>query len=55
MTIKYVEINLNYYFSKVDVFVHGDDSGVAKQIEEVKKYPGISKIIVSKSSDLSNP
>jgi hypothetical protein len=37
------------------VFVHGDDAAVAKQVEEVKKYPGISKIIVSKSPDLLNP
>ena len=41
--------------SQVDVFVHGDDAGVAKQIEEVKKYPGISKILVAKSADLGNP
>jgi electron transfer flavoprotein alpha subunit len=35
--------------------VHGDDAAVQKQVEEVKKYPGISKIIVAKSSDLLNP
>jgi hypothetical protein len=35
--------------------VHGDEAGVAKQVEEVKKYPGISKIIVAKSDDLNNP
>jgi len=37
------------------VFVHGDDSAVQKQVEEVKKYPGINKIIVSKSADMLNP
>ena len=37
------------------MFVHGDEAGVQKQIEEVKKYPGISKIIVAKSPDMINP
>jgi hypothetical protein len=40
---------------KVDVLVHGDEAAVAKQIEEVKKYPGISKILVAKSPELLNP
>jgi len=26
---------------KIDVFVHGDEASIAKQVEEVKKYPGI--------------
>ena len=30
-------------------------AAVAKQVEEVKKYPGISKILVAKSADLLNP
>lgn len=37
------------------MFVHGDDAAVAKQVEEVKKYPGISKIITAKNVDLLNP
>jgi len=37
------------------VFVHGDEAGVAKQLEEVKKYPGINKIVVAKGGDLLNP
>ena len=41
--------------TQVDVFVHGNEAGVQKQIEEVSKYPGISKILVAKSADLLNP
>ena len=41
--------------TQVDVFVHGDEAGVAKQLEEVKKYPGINKIVVAKGGDLLNP
>lgn len=40
---------------QVDVLVHGDDAAVAKQVEEVKKYPGISKIVVAKAAELLNP
>jgi electron transfer flavoprotein alpha subunit len=35
--------------------VHGDEAAVSKQVEEVKKYPGINKIIVSKNPDMLNP
>jgi hypothetical protein len=37
------------------VFVHGDEAGVAKQLEEVNKYPGIGKIIVAKAPEMLNP
>jgi hypothetical protein len=35
--------------------IHGDEAAVNKQLEEVKKYPGISKVLVAKSQDLLNP
>ncbi len=38
---------------QVDVLVHGD--GCEAQVEEVQKYPGISKIIVANDPALQNP
>jgi hypothetical protein len=40
---------------QVDVLVHGDEGAVSKQLEEVRKYPGIGKIIVVKAPELLNP
>lgn len=39
--------------SQVDVLVHG--ANCANQVEEVKKYPGISKIYFSNNPALQNP
>ena len=39
--------------SQVDVLVHGD--GCDAQVEELQKYPGISKILVANHSALANP
>jgi len=35
--------------------VHGDANSIAKQVEEVKKYPGIKTIITAKHDQLQNP
>ena len=35
--------------------VHGSDSAISSQVEELKKYPGVSKIQVAKNDLLDNP
>ncbi len=34
---------------KIDILVHGDEASISKQVEEVKKYPGIKSILTTKS------
>ena len=38
----------------VDVLVHGSEDSVKKQVDELKKYPGLTKIYTATHNDLEN-
>ena len=38
----------------VDVLIHGSEASVAKQVAEVRKYPGLNKIYTATSDSLEN-
>ena len=38
----------------VDVLVHGSEDSVKKQVDELKKYPGLTKIYTATHDDLEN-